>query len=44
MYNFEEVKAMFEGSVKEKLSDERLTLILEQFMIAAYGPLPGNRK
>jgi hypothetical protein len=43
MYHFDEVKKMFIGSVKGKLSPERMTLILEQFMIAAYAPL-GNRK
>jgi hypothetical protein len=34
---------MFKGSENEKLSPERMTLILEQFVIAAYALL-GNRK
>lgn len=43
LYHFDEVEAMFEGEIKSMLSRERLTLILEQFMIAAYKP-EGNRK
>lgn len=43
MYHFDEVKDMFNGSIKDSLTPERMTLILEQFMIAAYTPI-GNRK
>lgn len=43
LYHFDEIKEMFSGSVKEKLSPERMTLILEQFMIAVYNPV-GNKK
>lgn len=43
LYHFEEVSAMFSGNIKDKLSPGRMTLILEQFMIAAYQP-SGNRR
>lgn len=43
LYDFEEIQEMFSGTVKEVLSPERMTLILEQFMIAAYHPI-GNKK
>jgi hypothetical protein len=43
MYHFDEIKEMFSGTAKESLSCERMTLILEQFMIAAYKPI-GNKK
>lgn len=43
LYHFDEVKLMFSGGIKEMLSSERMTLILEQFMIAAYNPI-GNKK
>ena len=43
MYHFDEIKEMFSGTAKESLSFERMTLILEQFMIAVYNPI-GNKK
>ncbi|WP_158829004.1 hypothetical protein [Mucilaginibacter lacusdianchii] len=43
LYNFGEVYSMFQGEIRDQLSHERLTLILEQFMIAAYQPR-GNRR
>ena len=39
MYHFEEIKEMFSGILKENLSPQRMTLILEQFMIAVYQPI-----
>src|ERR1700743_1787190 len=42
LYHFDEIKLMFSGNIKSKLSTERMTLILEQFMIAASNPV-GNK-
>jgi hypothetical protein len=41
LYNFDEIDKMFSGQIK--LTQERMTLIVEQYMIAAYKPI-GNRK
>jgi hypothetical protein len=43
LYPFDEIELMFSGSIKEKMSIERMALILEQFMIAVYNPI-GNKK
>jgi hypothetical protein len=43
LYHFNEVVAMFSGNTKEDLSAERMTLILEQLMIAVYRPI-GNKR
>ena len=43
MYHFAEVESMFSGKCKENLNGERMTLILEQLLIAFYKP-PGNKK